>query len=72
MDLGSAAQEWQAHGFVVLPGFVPAAELKPALDELPTITPPPRGSMTVPTSGEEGSPWTSGRGSTASRSGAPS
>ena len=30
MDLDSAAQELQAHGFVILPGFVPAAELKPA------------------------------------------
>jgi hypothetical protein len=34
--------------------------------------PTPRGSMTVPTSGGTGSPWTSGRGSTASRSAAPS
>lgn len=39
MDLGSAAQHWQTHGFVILPGFVPAAELKPALDELPTMYP---------------------------------
>ena len=39
MDLDSAAQEWQAHGFVILPGFVPAAELKPALDELPAMYP---------------------------------
>lgn len=39
VDLGSAAQHWQTHGFVILPGFVPAAELKPALDELPTMYP---------------------------------
>ena len=43
MDLGSAAQEWQTHGFVVLPGFVPAAELKPAIDELPTMYPTAEG-----------------------------
>ena len=35
-------------------------------------TPPLRGSMTVPTGGGTGSPRTSGRGSRASRSGAPS
>ena len=29
VDLGSAAREWQTHGFVILPGFVPAAELRP-------------------------------------------
>ena len=39
MDLGRAAQEWQTHGFVILPGFVPAAELKPALDGLPAMYP---------------------------------
>ena len=27
VDLGSAAQQWQMHGFVILPGFVPVAEL---------------------------------------------
>ena len=39
MDLGSAAQEWQSHGFVILPGFIPAAELKPALEKLPAMYP---------------------------------
>jgi hypothetical protein len=34
VDLGRAAREWQTHGFVILPGFVPAAELGPALAEL--------------------------------------
>lgn len=43
MDLGSAAQEWQAHGFVILPGFVPAAELRPVLDELPVMYPTAEG-----------------------------
>jgi hypothetical protein len=43
VDLGSAAQEWQTHGFVVLPGFVPAAELEPALGELPAIYPTAEG-----------------------------
>jgi hypothetical protein len=39
VDLDRAAQEWQTHGFVILPGFVPAAELKPALDALPAMYP---------------------------------
>jgi hypothetical protein len=39
VDLGSAAREWQTHGFVILPGFVPAAELKPPLEELPAMYP---------------------------------
>jgi hypothetical protein len=39
MDLDSAAREWRAHGFVILPGFVPAAELRPALGELPAMYP---------------------------------
>jgi hypothetical protein len=39
VDLDSAARQWQTHGFVILPGFVPAAELKPALDELPVMYP---------------------------------
>ena len=43
MDLGSAAREWQTHGFVILPGFVPAAELKPALEELPAMYPTAEG-----------------------------
>ena len=43
MDLGSAAPEWQTHGFVILPGFVLAAELKPALDELSAMYPTAEG-----------------------------
>lgn len=43
MDLDGAARQWQAHGFVILPGFVPAAELKPALDELPAMYPTAEG-----------------------------
>jgi hypothetical protein len=39
VDLGSAAREWQTHGFVILPGFIPAAELSPALAELPVMYP---------------------------------
>lgn len=39
MNLDSAAREWQTHGFVILPGYVPAAELKQALDELPAMYP---------------------------------
>jgi Phytanoyl-CoA dioxygenase (PhyH) len=43
VDLDGAAREWQAHGFVILPGFIPAAELRPALDELPTLYPTAEG-----------------------------
>ena len=43
MDLGGAAREWQTHGFVVLPGLVPAAELRPALAELPAMYPTAEG-----------------------------
>lgn len=39
MGLDRAAQEWQTHGFVVLPGFIPAEELRPALAELPGMYP---------------------------------
>jgi hypothetical protein len=43
VDLGSAAQQWQMHGFVILPGFVPASELAPALSELPAMYPTAEG-----------------------------
>jgi hypothetical protein len=43
VDLSSATQEWQTHGFVILPGFIPAAELKPALDELSALYPTAEG-----------------------------
>lgn len=43
MDLDTAAQEWQAHGFVILPGFIPAAELRPARKELPAMYPTAEG-----------------------------
>jgi hypothetical protein len=39
VDLDSAALQWRTHGYAILPGFVPAAELKPALDELPDMYP---------------------------------
>jgi hypothetical protein len=39
MDLDRAARQWQTHGFVILPGFIPAAELEPALGELPAMHP---------------------------------
>ena len=43
MDRGSAAREWQTRGFVILPGFVPAAELKPVLGEMPAMYPTAEG-----------------------------
>jgi hypothetical protein len=39
VDLDIAAEQWRTHGYVILPGFIPAAELKPALDELPVMYP---------------------------------
>ena len=42
-DLDSAARQWQTHGFVILPGFIPAAELRPALAELPAMYPTAEG-----------------------------
>jgi len=43
VDLGSAARQWQTPGFVILPGFVPAAEPEPALAELPAMYPTAEG-----------------------------
>jgi hypothetical protein len=43
VDLGSATRAWQTHGFVILPGFVPAAELRPVLEELPAMYPTAEG-----------------------------
>jgi hypothetical protein len=39
VDLDRAAREWRTHGFVILPGFIPAEELSPALAELPGMYP---------------------------------
>jgi len=43
MDLDTAAREWQAHGYAILPGFISAQELRPALDELPAMYPTAEG-----------------------------
>jgi hypothetical protein len=43
VDLGTAAREWHTHGFVILAGFIPAAELRPALGELPAVYPTAEG-----------------------------
>jgi Phytanoyl-CoA dioxygenase (PhyH) len=39
MGQDGIAQEWQTHGFVILPGFIPPGELRPALGELATVFP---------------------------------
>ena len=39
MDLNDAAQAWQTDGFVILPGFIPVDELKPAVGELDLLFP---------------------------------
>ena len=39
MDLREAAQAWREDGFVILPGFIPPDELKPAASELELLFP---------------------------------
>ncbi|MEV4539641.1 phytanoyl-CoA dioxygenase family protein [Asanoa sp. NPDC049518] len=39
MDLAEAARTWQSDGFVILPGFLPPAELAPAVRELDLLFP---------------------------------
>jgi hypothetical protein len=39
MDLNSAARAWQSDGFVILPGFLPAHEIGPAVRELNLLFP---------------------------------
>jgi Phytanoyl-CoA dioxygenase (PhyH) len=39
MDLTTAARSWHAHGFVILPEFIPACELKSAAGELDLLFP---------------------------------
>ncbi len=39
MGVDRIAQEWQTHGFVILPGYIPAGELTPALGELEAVFP---------------------------------
>lgn len=44
MDLEDAARAaWRADGYVILPGFIPAEELKPAVDELNLLFPSAEG-----------------------------
>lgn len=43
MDVNDAAQDWQTHGFVVLPGLVPIRDLAPALSELSLMFPSAEG-----------------------------
>jgi hypothetical protein len=43
VDLDNAARQWQTHGYVILPGFIPPAELRPALAELPGMYPTAEG-----------------------------
>lgn len=39
MDLDAAKRSWLADGFVVLPGYLPASDLDPAVDELGLLFP---------------------------------
>ncbi len=43
VDLNDAARAWRTHGFVVLPGFIPADELAPAAGELGLLFPSAEG-----------------------------
>jgi hypothetical protein len=68
MDVDRIAQEWQAHGFVILPGYIPAGELAPAMGELEVVFPPaPAASMTAPILVRAAWRVMSSRGSTVSR-----
>jgi hypothetical protein len=39
IDPDNAAQDWQTHGFAILPGLIPIRELAPALSELQLLLP---------------------------------
>jgi hypothetical protein len=39
----SAARDWQADGFVILPGFIPVEELEAAVSELGLLFPSAEG-----------------------------
>lgn len=43
MEFSEAMRAWQADGFVILPGFLPADELKPAVSELDLLFPSAEG-----------------------------
>ncbi|MGW7681159.1 phytanoyl-CoA dioxygenase family protein [Kribbella sp. NPDC054772] len=43
MTATEAAEQWRTRGFVVLPGFLSAADLAPVAGELPTMFPTPEG-----------------------------
>ncbi|SEK51971.1 phytanoyl-CoA dioxygenase family protein [Streptacidiphilus jiangxiensis] len=43
MDLDDARSAWRTHGYVVLPGFLSASALAPALQELEQVHPTPDG-----------------------------
>ncbi|MFI0450116.1 phytanoyl-CoA dioxygenase family protein [Actinomadura sp. 6N118] len=43
MDLENAARDWRADGFVILPEFIPAEELAPAVSELSLLFPSAEG-----------------------------
>ena len=43
MDLSEAARTWRDEGFVILPGFIPPDELKPAANELSLLFPSAEG-----------------------------
>ncbi|MCP2342207.1 phytanoyl-CoA dioxygenase family protein [Actinomadura rupiterrae] len=43
MDLESAARDWRADGFAILPGFIPAEELSAAVSELGLLFPSAEG-----------------------------
>ena len=43
MDLDDAVRAWHTDGFAILPGFIPADELAPAVADLGTMFPSPEG-----------------------------
>ena len=39
MDLSASPGDWNADGFILLPGYLPRTELQPAVDDLPLLFP---------------------------------
>jgi Phytanoyl-CoA dioxygenase (PhyH) len=43
MDVDGVARDWLSHGFAIVPGYLPAAELAPAVSQLEAMFPSPEG-----------------------------
>ena len=70
MEFNDTAQDWQTHGFVVLPGLIPIRELAPPVSELQHMFPSAEGFHGHSDARYTGTWMMSSRASTASRSAA--